>query len=436
MLPMINLQAGELLSFDATQGAPSLVPEGADSLEAGFSDILHQGAIMPAAGGDDLPTTGKDLPLLPVSGEFIGDRGPELLARELTPGSVGLAEPVSTKSELAGHVIPGLPLAVDLRQASIGSPQMGANLSELQPADGKGWQPPVMLPPSDEVLASRVSGALTAVPGATGDAAHDGTLTAFRAGELKDLMPERGGERALPAQMQLNPVEVRTPAQAAKGAEIAALSLEPVRSPLQAAEPEAALRMPLEDVQIPVKPVAANVGQTATPVVDASLIGPTAGRFTVDMPAPAVQQAVSQSIQLPVQESGWDHAIAERVVMMANGKLQNAEIRLTPADLGPLRIQVSVDDGAAHVSFQAQHALTREAIEQAMPRLRELLADQGLSLGQANVSEEGTRQGVREEARDGRSTALAGGDTELEGEEPEAPPTHQRVSNGLLDTFV
>lgn len=152
--------------------------------------------------------------------------------------------------------------------------------------------------------------------------------------------------------------------------------------------------------------------------------------------AAAVQQA-NDLISIPVRNTAWGDQIGERVLMMAGNQMKTAEIRLTPAELGPLRVQVSVDDGAANVTFQAQHAVTREAIEQALPRLRELLAENGLSLGQANVGEQGVAEGNREEP----SNALRsdeGSDDSLDGAPQDENFGTQRPvrANSLVDTFA
>jgi len=125
------------------------------------------------------------------------------------------------------------------------------------------------------------------------------------------------------------------------------------------------------------------------------------------------------------------------VIVLAGSQLKQAEIRLTPAELGPLRVQVSVDDGAAHVTFHAQHAVTREALEQAMPRLREMLAENGLSLGQADVAEHGVGEGHRDHGSEEEASRQAGdesGDSTIEIAADTRRPTGS--SNGLVDTFV
>jgi flagellar hook-length control protein FliK len=123
--------------------------------------------------------------------------------------------------------------------------------------------------------------------------------------------------------------------------------------------------------------------------------------------------------------------------MMAGNQLKMAEIRLTPAELGPLRVRVSVEDGAANVTFHAQHAVTREAIEQALPRLREMLAENGLSLGQADVGEHGVAQGDRDRRADDQvQNQVAGEANDVDMADERDAGSRVKTSNGLVDTFA
>ncbi len=150
----------------------------------------------------------------------------------------------------------------------------------------------------------------------------------------------------------------------------------------------------------------------------------------------AVQQAMDL-IGTPVRDSAWGEQLSERVVLMASNQFKTAEIRLTPAELGPLRVQVSVDDGAANVTFHAQHALTREAIEQALPRLREMLAENGLSLGQADVSEQNVAQGNKDGETESRVSNQSADDGHDAGTDDDGLAAMTvKASNGLVDTFA
>ena len=146
--------------------------------------------------------------------------------------------------------------------------------------------------------------------------------------------------------------------------------------------------------------------------------------------------SLSASISVPVQDSGWDTAVAERVLLMANNKLQNAELRLSPADLGPLRVELRIEDTTANVNFHTNQAVTREALEQAMPKLREMLADSGLQLGRCDVSDSGL--GDRAEERQARETHSSHGLGEATGESAgdSAGEVRIRSAVGLVDTFA
>jgi flagellar hook-length control protein FliK len=73
---------------------------------------------------------------------------------------------------------------------------------------------------------------------------------------------------------------------------------------------------------------------------------------------------------------------------MVDSQVSRAELRLHPAHLGPIDVSVTVHNDEVNVSFNATHPATREALESSLPRLRELLGDAGLSLGNASVSQQ------------------------------------------------
>lgn len=158
--------------------------------------------------------------------------------------------------------------------------------------------------------------------------------------------------------------------------------------------------------------------------------------FNIDL-ANSRSESMLDTITTPVRDNAWGQKLGERVLMMTGKQLQTAEIRLTPADLGPVRVRVSVEEGAAHVTFHAQNAVTRDAIEQAMPRLRDMLSENGLSLGQTDVSDHGVADGRDDRDLDG-GTGMASTDEQSDAE-PEIETAERRktvASDNLLDTFA
>jgi flagellar hook-length control protein FliK len=83
--------------------------------------------------------------------------------------------------------------------------------------------------------------------------------------------------------------------------------------------------------------------------------------------------------------SQWSQSLGDRLLVMADQGLQSATIRLQPEHLGPMEIRIRIEDGNAQVWFSAHHSDTRGALQDAIPKLRELFSDQGMNLLQANV---------------------------------------------------
>lgn len=118
---------------------------------------------------------------------------------------------------------------------------------------------------------------------------------------------------------------------------------------------------------------------------------------------PAQTAAVNLALQNPammltdklsarVGTPAWEQSLSQKVVWMANGTQQIASLTLNPPDLGPLQIVLSVNNDQANATFIASQPEVRLAIEAAMPKLREMMSDAGIQLGQANVSAGDPRQ--------------------------------------------
>jgi flagellar hook-length control protein FliK len=133
--------------------------------------------------------------------------------------------------------------------------------------------------------------------------------------------------------------------------------------------------------------------------------------------------------------------VAERVVWMAGQKLDRAQIRLNPAHLGPISVDVSVGEDGANITFTAQHAMTRDALEQALPRLREMFSGSGLALAGADVAGQGpdTRQGEPEGSAAGAGDSLTAAGTDGAADAApvaETPVPSHPGGRGLIDTYV
>jgi flagellar hook-length control protein FliK len=71
---------------------------------------------------------------------------------------------------------------------------------------------------------------------------------------------------------------------------------------------------------------------------------------------------------------------------------ETGSLHVSPEHLGPVEVHIEMRDGTASVWFGAAHADTRAALEQSLPRLRDLFASSGLTLADAGVARDAPRQ--------------------------------------------
>lgn len=145
---------------------------------------------------------------------------------------------------------------------------------------------------------------------------------------------------------------------------------------------------------------------------------------------------LADKIAPQVGSKGWDQAFAQKVVWMVAGAQQSASLTLNPPDLGPLQVVLNVSNAQATANFIAAQPEVRQALEAAMPRLREMLEDAGIQLGQANVSAGNPQQqGTFDQRPQGSASsghAEVAGDVSIHAKPGNAQVTRQ----GLVDTFA
>ena len=114
-------------------------------------------------------------------------------------------------------------------------------------------------------------------------------------------------------------------------------------------------------------------------------------------------QLKSEASKQQQQFEGFDKAVNihkpegqqqlnEKIRWMVNARNTMAEIRLDPPELGSMQVRVNVSGDAASVSFVVQSQQAKDALADAMPRLKEMLAEQGLELGDAEVRKDNSSQ--------------------------------------------
>lgn len=78
----------------------------------------------------------------------------------------------------------------------------------------------------------------------------------------------------------------------------------------------------------------------------------------------------------------------QQLMNMVNTGQGFAEIRLDPPELGSMIVRLQIHGEQTQVQFQVSQLQTKELIEYALPRLREMLQEQGIALADAQVSQD------------------------------------------------
>ena len=162
----------------------------------------------------------------------------------------------------------------------------------------------------------------------------------------------------------------------------------------------------------------------------------TAGGQSLATVATGTGLSASLNINVPLEQANWDRALSERVQWMVGQRVQGAHIRLTPENLGPMEIKLSIQNDQASVQFSSAHGVVREALDAAIPRLREMLEASGVELVDVDISGQSF---ARQDAGGDEQQPLSGpvidedvGDLAVVRE----TPVSALAESGRLDLFV
>jgi len=217
-----------------------------------------------------------------------------------------------------------------------------------------------------------------------------------------------------------------------------------------AADETADLRTPQQSVQAAVQADAGKLqGQVREAAAQAAPVEAAPAPATVQLQAQAAKldalnpaAAPSDRIPARVGTQAWDNQVSQRIVYMV-GKEQAATLTLNPPDLGPLQIVLNVSNDGASVAFSSGQLEVRQALENALPRLREMMSESGIALGNATV-DAGVPDG-RQTQQDGerRNGGGNGGGTGVDNGKPGAGENARTVSRtvatgarGAVDIFA
>ena len=152
--------------------------------------------------------------------------------------------------------------------------------------------------------------------------------------------------------------------------------------------------------------------------------------------AQGAQPTPQLPVQTPAGQQAWAEDVGNQVRWMLGRAESKAELVLTPPSLGKLEVSISLNGDQTTAQFIASSQAARDALERAMPHLREILQQAGIMLGDANVSTSG------QQGRDGGTSRQDGGNGQDDealtgaGTQSGSGGGWVKQQQGMVDTFA
>ncbi|TQF69938.1 flagellar hook-length control protein FliK [Pseudoalteromonas luteoviolacea] len=142
---------------------------------------------------------------------------------------------------------------------------------------------------------------------------------------------------------------------------------------------------------------------------------------------------VAQALNLTRNDAA--KMLQDKVNMMINLNNKEAEIRLDPAELGSMQIRIRSDAEQAQINFVVQNQQAKELLEESMPKLREMLEEQGIELGESNIQQESEGSSSGDENEQQGHGKLANEASEAQNNK-EQSVTSRKQSDSAIDYYA
>lgn len=333
---------------------------------------------------------------------------PAAAAADVVPGQAAAAD---------GHVAPVAPAPAESDDDSLAE----ALPVDPTPLELTAWVSSLPLPPqpaapkaapSGEATAEALAGATTQRPAhtpitpAAATAASDAPAAPAPDKDRATAAPAHAGTRTLP-----EPAGDRGPAMADT-----------------ASRPDAARPMTASH-DGPMTPA-------ATAAVGAQPLGlPTAA--AADHPTRSTESgtALLAELRAAVGSDEFAPALGARLSVLVRDGIEHAQLKLNPAELGPIEVRIDLDGSRAQVDFSAAHATTRQALQDAVPALASALRENGLTLTGGGVFEQPREQRGDTLPNQPRHTSMTAGRTSDDMLPAAIAPRPSRT-RGVLDVYA
>mgnify|MGYP000642049157 CR=1 FL=1 len=132
----------------------------------------------------------------------------------------------------------------------------------------------------------------------------------------------------------------------------------------------------------------------------------------------------------------FTEAVKDKVMVMISQKLQQLDIRLDPPELGNVHVRVNLQNEQAVVNFMVQNQQAKEAFEENLNKLKDMLAEHGVDVGDANVEQQSQQSAESETDSHFNGQGQNSNDNELESAETVLSANLFKTSSSSVDYYA
>jgi len=151
------------------------------------------------------------------------------------------------------------------------------------------------------------------------------------------------------------------------------------------------------------------------------MLVPTSPATTAPFPAP------------DLHADTFPDTVGSHIQWLAEHKIGHAHLQLSPQDMGPLEVRLKLDGDQLAAHFTSAEPDVRQAMEHALPRLRDLLGEHGLNLAQADIGQQSSRQHAAKPPQTEMSSSTGYAD---DAPASDAPARHVQSGINLVDAYA
>lgn len=134
---------------------------------------------------------------------------------------------------------------------------------------------------------------------------------------------------------------------------------------------------------------------------------------------------------LALTEPEWSKQFNQQILWLGQQEIKTAVIKLNPQEFGPLEVSINLVKEDASLNITTHTPQVRDLIEQALPRLREMMTEQGLNLSQVHIESNSKRHQSPQQQEQFASDQSA-----TDKEQLGLEPLVIKSTRGLIDYFA